>query len=112
MAYTDPEQRRAYKRGWYKRNAAKVKAEVRDRKRKLARQLREYKEERGCTYCPEDSFYCLDFHHINSDKEFNVSKMVSNGYSWDKILQEINKCVLVCANCHRKLHAGEVLVAA
>lgn len=48
----------------------------------------------------------LEFHHINSEeKDFGVS---AKGYtrSWDKVREEIDKCVLVCANCHREIHAG------
>lgn len=48
----------------------------------------------------------LEFHHIeNSEKDFGIS---ARGYtrSWLKIRQELDKCVLLCANCHRELHAG------
>lgn len=48
----------------------------------------------------------LDFHHIDeTTKEFGMS---SHGLtrSWEKIKKEIDKCVLVCANCHREIHAG------
>ena len=48
----------------------------------------------------------LDFHHRNEDeKEFGLSQ---NGMtrSWERTKKEIDKCVLVCANCHREIHAG------
>lgn len=47
----------------------------------------------------------LEFHHLENDKDFGIS---SKGYtrSWKKVKKEINKCVLVCANCHREIHAG------
>jgi predicted HNH restriction endonuclease len=48
----------------------------------------------------------LEFHHLEeSSKRFGVS---SKGYtrSWEKVKQELDKCILVCANCHRELHAG------
>jgi hypothetical protein len=45
----------------------------------------------------------LEFHHLNSkEKEFTIS-----GYkilSWDKVKIELNKCILLCSNCHRELH--------
>jgi hypothetical protein len=48
----------------------------------------------------------LDFHHIDeSTKEFGLSQR-SLTRSWEKILIELKKCVLVCANCHREIHAG------
>ncbi len=48
----------------------------------------------------------LDFHHIDSKaKEFGLS---ANGLtrSWEKMKAELDKCVLICANCHREVHAG------
>ena len=48
----------------------------------------------------------LEFHHIDpSSKDFGIS---SKGYtrSWDKVKSELDKCVLVCANCHREIHEG------
>ena len=47
----------------------------------------------------------LDFHHLDSSsKEFGISQ---RGYtrSWKKVVEELAKCVLLCANCHRELHA-------
>jgi 5-methylcytosine-specific restriction endonuclease McrA len=58
-----------------------------------------------CNYskCPE----ALEFHHI-SDKAFGVS---ANGItrSWTKTQIELDKCILLCANCHRELHASQKL---
>jgi len=46
----------------------------------------------------------LEFHHINpKEKEFMLSK-VWNSKTWEKLLPEIKKCVLLCANCHREVH--------
>lgn len=65
----------------------------------------EYKHERGCTRCDEDDPRCLDFYHLNEDeKEMAVGKMVSFGYSKERIEREIKKCLVLCANCHRKEH--------
>ena len=46
----------------------------------------------------------LEFHHTDgSTKEFGIG---ANGYtrSWGKVKEELDKCILVCANCHRELH--------
>jgi 5-methylcytosine-specific restriction endonuclease McrA len=48
----------------------------------------------------------LEFHHLNSfRKDFGIS---SKGYtrSWGKVQKELDKCILLCANCHREIHAG------
>lgn len=59
-----------------------------------------------CKICGYDKCVAaLDFHHLDpSKKEFTPSK----GYkkSWTKLKQEIDKCILLCSNCHREVHAG------
>ena len=48
----------------------------------------------------------LEFHHIDSHKkDFGISK---DGYtrSWEKVKLELDKCICVCANCHREIHSG------
>lgn len=48
----------------------------------------------------------LDFHHIDQDsKSFDIGKSSKN-MNFDKIKNEIDKCVILCANCHRELHNG------
>ena len=64
-----------------------------------------YKEEKGCFKCGDKRHYVLDFHHVDdSDKEFNIANKVNRGISIQTIMLEINKCEVVCANCHRELH--------
>lgn len=47
----------------------------------------------------------LELHHINpQEKEFTIS--ANTNRSWQSIVQEIKKCTLVCANCHREIEAG------
>jgi hypothetical protein len=49
----------------------------------------------------------LEFHHIDpSQKEFSFGKIVANPIKLDSILNELDKCILLCANCHREVHAG------
>ena len=43
---------------------------------------------------------CMDFDHIG-EKLFSIAKARSRGMDWQKVLDEIAKCELVCANCHR-----------
>lgn len=48
----------------------------------------------------------LHFHHLDSEeKEFSWDKMRLK--SWDKVLKELKKCILVCANCHAETHSKE-----
>lgn len=60
-----------------------------------------------CQCCGYDRYIgALEFHHVDPEqKDFGIA---SKGYthSWEKVKKEIEKCVLVCANCHREIHAG------
>lgn len=50
---------------------------------------------------------CLALHHINPElKEMNFGKIRANPASWDKIVKELRKCILVCHNCHGEIHEG------
>jgi len=55
------------------------------------------------TEYPNAPYVVFDFHHLNPDeKDFDWSKMRLR--SWNKIVNELDKCVLVCSNCHRIRH--------
>jgi hypothetical protein len=43
----------------------------------------------------------MDFDHTSSDKEKDISRLYSSNATKEKILEEVAKCELVCANCHR-----------
>lgn len=50
----------------------------------------------------------LEFHHLDDDsKEFNISSKRNNGIS-DSIIKELDKCALLCANCHRERHFSKI----
>ena len=66
--------------------------------------LREIKRENGCYECGETNPKCLEFHHDTGNKTANVSTMASDDSSKERIREEINKCIVLCANCHRKHH--------
>jgi len=67
---------------------------------KFRRQMRTWKEYYGCSECGETFGPCLELHHPNSDKERNPS----DSGSFKQFLKEAEKCIILCANCHRKLH--------
>lgn len=64
----------------------------------------ELKKTYSCTKCNDSRWYVLDFHHINDDKEHNIADMSTGKYSKKKIVEELSKCISLCANCHRELH--------
>jgi hypothetical protein len=56
----------------------------------------------GCVDCGERDILTLDFDHVRGIKTHNVSYLVKLGVAWAKILTEIEKCDIRCANCHRR----------
>ena len=61
-----------------------------------------------CEICGYDKNYAvLEFHHLDpSQKDFGISQN-GNTRSWEEIKTELDKCIMVCANCHRELHYPE-----
>ena len=58
-----------------------------------------------CRRCGESDPIVLDFHHIKpATKKAKVSRLVDCAFNKTIILLEIRKCVVLCANCHRKYH--------
>jgi hypothetical protein len=73
------------------------------RVQKLIEWYRNYKSQFKCVSCEESDIACLDFHHKDpSKKDIDISRAILNGWSIKHILAEIEKCEVVCANCHRK----------
>ena len=67
----------------------------------------------ACQMCGYDNFSCLaafEFHHINNTKEMTISNIINiyrgSKFGRKKADKEIKNCILVCANCHRKIHLG------
>lgn len=76
------------------------------RKRKLKTMALSLKGN-GCQICGYDKYVgALEFHHVDEkNKEFDLSTRGLTR-SWPRIKNEVEKCILVCANCHREIHAG------
>jgi hypothetical protein len=71
----------------------------------------ELKQSVGCIVCGEENPSCLEFHHVSaSNKEHDISQMIVNKASDERIREEIDKCLILCANCHRKVHRGYILI--
>jgi hypothetical protein len=101
-----PERHRAHARAWVKRNLERHRANVKRHKREVARFVLAYKEAHPCQRCGEAHPACLDFHHRDrSAKSANVADIGSRrGWSIERVLVELAKCEVLCANCHRKVH--------
>jgi len=103
MPFKDALKRREYKRRWYKENNISEKNSVKKRKKEIKIWFKDYKSNLSCSICGENHPATIDFHH-KGKKENQVAQMVHWGYSINNIKKEIEKCQILCANCHRKTH--------
>jgi hypothetical protein len=73
------------------------------RKREEARAfVEEYKRNHPCMDCRTTDTMVLSFDHVRGKKKMDISQMVNQGYSLEAIQAEIEKCEVVCLNCHYK----------
>jgi hypothetical protein len=92
-----------------KNNMQKQIERVNKRKIKWKYKFDQHKIELGCKICGYNKCArALHFHHIDgsSDKNFILSKARSLHFSLEKIEKELEKCVVLCSNCHAEVHAN------
>lgn len=110
MPSTDKEIIKKHRDAWYKKNKQKQINKQSERRRELILFLWDYKKQLECTDCKysfKDNPECCDFHHLDSSKkEGLVSQMLRS--SKEKMLNEIKKCIPLCANCHRIRHKNDI----
>ena len=103
MAYKDKERQKFIVRRWYLEHREEHIERAKQRRLKTAAWLKEYKLTLFCTKCGmsfKEHPECCDFHHLENKKEH-----VGNCRTLNKTKKEINKCLPICANCHRILHS-------
>lgn len=68
-----------------------------------------YLKDKGCITCGEADRVVLDFDHKDQkEKEFSISEGLARVYSKQKVLKEIEKCDVLCSNCHRRKTAKQL----
>lgn len=91
---------RAYGKENYQKNKGRYKAQAKKRDRQLDELIVERKSA-PCADCGQKyPPYVMDFDHLG-DKDFNISYMRRHRMAFSKIVAEMDKCEVVCANCHR-----------
>lgn len=114
MPHKDPAARAAYEREYWRKHPERRQAK---RRRQRARQgeerrkkLAAIKIERGCAHCGyNENPAALQFHHTDPAKKLaGVASLIYK--SWSLVLAELDKCIVLCANCHAIHHysPGEV----
>jgi len=63
--------------------------------------MREFMAGRSCVDCGNTNLLVLEFDHVRGTKRYEISIMLNAGFAWARIVEEIAKCEIRCANCHR-----------
>jgi len=111
MPYKDPkvkaEKQKTYANTYYANNKAAVIAASKASAKVYKDQWRSFKATLSCMQCGQNHPATFDFHHVDSNtKEAAVNKLVKNR-AFKRAMEEVKKCVVLCANCHRIHHHDE-----
>ena len=115
MPAKDPEKRRATVRAWYARTKhlrgeddfVRRKRNREAHQRRIADWYATLKSQLQCNRCGESHPACLQFHHADPTvKETSIAEAVRRGFSIRRLEAELDKCEVLCANCHAKHHAN------
>jgi hypothetical protein len=101
MPYKDPEKQKAAQRRYYLENKEKYAVAQKDRRGLLRKHVLQVKDGATCADCGISyPHYVMDFDHVRGTKSSNIHELVKYS-TLEKLKEEIDKCDLVCANCHR-----------
>lgn len=104
MAHKDRNERNTYARKWYAANKERhLKLIYKNRKKyvKEIRKIIEIAKAKPCADCGMQYHTCvMDFDHIKGEKLFNIGQTATK-FGVETLFEEIAKCEVVCANCHR-----------
>ena len=115
MTHTDQktkaEKQKGYARAYYERNKEAVKATSKLNAKTYKNKWKSFKATLSCVQCGQNHVATLDFHHVDSTtKEVSVNRLIKNR-AYKKAMEEVEKCIVLCANCHRIHHHDEYLAA-
>ena len=95
---------------WYQRNKDYQKANARKHSQEYRNAIREYLWSflltHPCAECGEKDPVVLEFHHIG-EKDMAIAEMVTRITNIERLEEELNKTIVLCSNCHRRLTAKE-----
>ena len=76
-----------------------IKENLKKHKGQVAEKIVAHFKENPCAKCGETNILKLEFDHLR-DKKFNISEGITLGFAWKRMEKEINKCQVLCVNCH------------
>jgi hypothetical protein len=106
MSYKNKEKQRASQHNSYLANKKRIRDRWHKARIRNKNYVDEYKRTRGCS-CGETDVACLDLHHVGK-KELKIAQAVRD-WSLNRLKAEVERCEVVCANCHREIHAKDCL---
>ena len=102
---------RSYQRDHYKNHRLDYHTKRKEWRAKFRTEIRkkiiEYFLAHPCVDCGEKDYAVLEFDHVRGEKKSNVASLIGNDTSWLVIKQEIDKCEIRCANCHKRKSAKQ-----
>lgn len=111
MPYKDPDKRRIKAREYSKKHYEENKTEIietsRINKNKARAAWQEYKKSLSCESCGQNHPATLDFHHIVIEESNRKVNVLTTKGQYAAAREEIKKCMVLCANCHRIHHHDE-----
>jgi len=103
---------RVYQRNHYGRNKSDYRIKRKEWRAKFRREIRDkiiaYFKSHPCVDCGEKDYSVLEFDHVGGNKKSNIASLICNDASWDTIKEEIKKCKVRCANCHKRRTARQL----
>lgn len=92
---------------WNKNNKDKVHGYERKHRADRKEWFIEIKSDLHCKNCNEDRWYCLEFHHRDPNEKEGTISSIYWRWSKERILEEMEKCDVLCSNCHKAFHWEE-----
>lgn len=104
MGYRDRDKQLEAQRKHYQENKERYRANQVKRRKKYRKTFIEYLKTLECAACGDSHPSILEFHHKDpATKSYEIGKK-SGSSTLETLMPEIEKCIVLCANCHRRLH--------
>lgn len=101
MPYKNKEKQKEYQKQHYLKNKNKYRKTTKNNRKRNKEFVHCLKKQ--CVECGCNDKLCLDFHHLK-DKNRSLAQLIRDAVSLDILQKEIDKCQVLCANCHKKQH--------
>ena len=99
-----------YLKDYKQKHEKEIKENATERREERRLYIDNYKLSKGCSICGYNKYAAtLDFHH-NGDKKFSLASSVGWKRNLEEIKEEMGKCIILCANCHRELHHNSIKI--